>query len=150
MIRPADPADLAELLRMARAFHAESGHVIPFDAATFCAFAEAVIDDANGVYLVAERDTHDRLCGMTAALAFPCWYNARVRQGQELFWFVDADARGNSAGIRLFDALEAWAKSAGVDTFSMSSTAQLNPEKLARLYMGRGYVPQDVVYTKVL
>lgn len=143
--------DFDEICRMGQQFHALScyAEIMPCDRDSMHAVVEHLLREQprGGVLLVAEREGSG-LCGMIAALAYPCWYNRAARVAQELFWWVDEDCRGSRVGMRLFDALERWAHACGAATLTMASTANLNPEALAGLYMRRGYVPQDVLYTK--
>lgn len=148
-VRQAEPDDLDDLIRMARAFHAASCYAatVQMDPRSF---AETVAGMATGggVVLVAER--FGKACGMAAAITYPHWFNKDHLSGQEVFWWVDPEARGTRAGFMLMKGLEQWAREAGCKTFHMASTANLAPEKLAKVYERMGYRPQDIYYTKVM
>lgn len=147
IVRAAVPADMEELLRMARAFHA-AGSLPCFpelDEASFHSFVGRLAGSGDSVLLVAERK--GGLCGMAAAIAYPVWWNSMHATGQEVFWWVDPEARGGGAGVALLDALEAWARGIGLTTFSMVALDKLDP-RVGALYRARGYAPQETVYTK--
>ena len=148
-VRQACPEDLGELLRMAKAFHEAScyAETVEVDLRSFADTVARLATEA-GVVLVAQRG--EEVVGMAAAMATPHWFNNAHLTGQELFWWVDPAARGTRAGFMLMRGLEQWAKDAGCRTFHMASTANLAPDKLARVYQRMGYRPQDIYYTKVM
>lgn len=149
-VRQARPDDMPELQRMAQAFHAVSGYAdyAPLNLDTFAStIANLATSDAS-VVLVA--DTGNALCGMAAASATRLWFNSAHTTGQELFWWVDEAARGTGAGFALLRALEDWARGMGCGTYVMFSTANLAPEKLAKVYKRRGYAPHDIQYLRRL
>lgn len=150
-IRYALPEDLGELRRMAALFHSASCYAdtVPVDMDSFVQTVSELASTAHGVVLVSENDD-GKVCGMAGGVINPHWFNRNHLVGQELFWWVDADARGMGAGFGLMKALEDWAKEQGCNTFCMASTANLSPEKLAKVYKRRGYVPQDIFYAKVM
>lgn len=150
LIRRALPADLPALRRMAQAFHSASCYAqnVPLDLGSFAETVAGLASGTGGVVLLAERQGEP--CGMAAAVAMRHWFNASHVTGQELFWWVDEGARGTGAGFALLAGLEDWARAAGCQTFCVASTANLTPEKLARVYRRRGYVPQDIFYRRTL
>lgn len=147
LIRLATPADLPELLRMGRAFHAEAGLACfpPFHDGAFTSFVTRLSRNGDGVVLVGEHDT--RLAGMAAALAYPTWWNTDHAMGQEVFWYVDPDLRGSRLGAALLDGLERWAADMGLSMFSMVAIEKLDP-RVARHYRARGYEAQETIYSK--
>lgn len=150
-IRHATPDDLPELVRMGRAFHSAWIHanVVGFDDATFQSAIAHLSSSATGVVLVAEDDAC-KVRGMAGATASRHWFSANHITGQEMFWWVDECARGTRAGLMLLHGLESWAKYIGCNTFTMASTTNLSPEKLARLYKRLGYEPFDIQYSRSL
>jgi len=132
-------------------FHKASCYsdVIPACLDTFEKTVVNLFMCGRGTVIVAEHDDGE-LMGMVAGVTQPHWFNAAHLVGQELFWWVDPLARGSGAGFKLMDAIEKWARDMGCKSFCMASTANLAPEKLARVYKRRGYVPQDIYYAKVM
>lgn len=150
-VQPAQPADMEAILRMAADFHAATCYagIIPLDLATLEDTIAGLAQNPNGVVLVA-KDNTGQAVGMAAAIANPHWFNASHKVGQEMFWWVDAAARGSRAGFALIAGLEDWAKAVHCRSISMASTANLTPDVLGRVYLRRGYVPQDMFYSKVI
>lgn len=139
---------MEDLFRMAGQFHQQSCYhgSLPLDLASFGDTIARLCTAETGCVLVAERD--GKPCGMAAATIARSWMNADVLVGQELFWWVDPDARGTGAGTGLIDGLEGWAREAGCSVFYMASTGNLRPDALARYYRRRGYVPHDIYYAR--
>jgi len=150
VVRRAELADMPELQRMAQAFHAAWRYAerAPIDLDAFASTVANLATNPAGVVLVA--DNGNGLCGMAAATATRHWFNAKHITGQELFWWADESARGTGAGFALLGGLEDWARSVGCQTFMMVSTVNLAPEKLAKVYKRRGYVPCDIQYLRSL
>lgn len=149
-IRNARPSDMKALCRMALSFYAVSCYAQNFkdDIGSFAATVADLATSGTGVVLVAESD--GVICGMAGAMLIKPWFSPQHKTGQELFWWVDEDHRKTRAGLSLMKALEAWAIECGCKTFSMCSTANLEPDRLAQLYKRLGYVPQDIFYIKAL
>ena len=149
-IRPAVPEDMADLVRMGRAFHAQSSmsRVAEFDETSFATtLAALLLGDVAGAVLVAERD--GKLTGMTACLLFPMYFNFACPAAQELFWWVEPEHR-TGTGVALIDALETAAREAGAKAFLSASIAGLRDEAIARLYARRGYALTENTYIKAL
>lgn len=146
MIRPAVPADLPELLRMASAFHSVSGvaDIIPLDRDTLERLLLSLIDAETGVIIVLEGE--GGLIGATGALLHPHYFNSAHLTGSELFWWIDPEHRGK--GGLLFDALEEWVRSMGAGSFSMIALEALEPERVGLIYRRRGYRPLEHNYIK--
>lgn len=146
MIRQAAPSDLPELLRMGTAFHAVTGvaDLIPLDAGTLTNTFLNLIENDDAALLVMEGD--EGLVGATGALLHPHYFNAAHKTGQELFWWIDPEHRG--AGAILFDALEAWVRERGAQTFSMIALEALEAERVGLIYRRRGYRPVERSYLR--
>mgnify|MGYP000894854066 CR=1 len=141
MLREATLADMPELVRMGRAFHAAAKLDIEFDDSTFRDLCAQLIE-ADGALLLIDDGA------MLAALCFPIYFNASALVAQELFWWVDPDKRG--AGIRLLQRAEQWAKEKGAVTLQMIALDELSGESVGRLYERRGYRPLERSYVRNL
>jgi GNAT superfamily N-acetyltransferase len=149
-IRPITPDDLNDILRMAHNFHASS-HVA--ESLPFCdqSFTKSIVDmlsDGYGMVYVAENDSG--LCGMIGVMLNRHWFNNSLLLASDLFWWVDESARGSSAGLKLLNAAENWAKECGCYMVVMAHTPTIQPEKVHNLYIRRGYAQQDTYYAKVV
>ena len=87
---------------------------------------------------------------MAAALAYPAYFNAGHIQAQELFWWVDEEARSSGAGRALLEALEGWARAVGAHSLTMISLAALDGERVAKLYERAGYRRSELTFIKRL
>lgn len=149
--RRATPEDMDAIARMAKSFHAATCYVsqIPLNLDSALSSVANFATQPNCIMLVVESD-EGKVVGMAAASATRHWFNADHIVGQEHFWWVDEEARGSGAGLRLIEALEEWATKIGCHSFCMATTANLTPEALAKFYKRRGYEPYDIYYSKVM
>lgn len=143
-IREARHDDIPTLLEMGRRFFDATsyGEIAEYDPASVEKMMRHLIDDENGVLLVAG----DEIVGAAGALFYPFHFNLSHKTGQEIFWWVDVDCRG--VGIRLFRALEVAAKSKGAVSFSMSEIGGMKPARA--MYERAGYMHSDSTYIKRL
>lgn len=143
-IRMVGPDDVPALIEMGKAFYETGKLPGEFDADTFVAFWEASIQEGRGVIIMGEREGVP--VGTLGALLFadPC-NGALV--AQELFWWVNDDARGNGS-LRLVQAFEAWAKGVGASRVVMTAIYGLREEAIGRIYESRGYHELETNYAK--
>lgn len=139
IVRAATLRDRFAMIRMAKAFLAESGLPLPCDPAHMEATGRRFIEDADKLALVMERD--GRVLGMllagvaTSALA-------PVKIADELVWWVEPAARGH--GVRLLRAYEAWARDQGARIVGMHAP----DDEVAELYRRRGYGRTDTTWMR--
>lgn len=150
MIREATESDMPELVRMARHFHSLTSYssILPFCQSSFETAITNFISSPEAEVLVADGGEVGRVHGMVAGILSPQWWNHSLLTGQELFWWVDEDARAGRSGIGLLVAIESWAKERGAKAFSMIHTPNLAPKRLEKFYRKRGYREWDHVWTK--
>ena len=139
MIREAKSSDFPELLRMGRGFSESLG--IPLDDVSALDMAERLIDSDDAVLLIGDGV-------MAGALAYPLYFNKNVVIGQELFWWVDKDKRGNGVGRDILDALEQWAKSVGASQLTMLAMQDTSPDFVDQVYLHNGYKPFENAFVK--
>lgn len=147
MIRHAAHDDINACVEMGRAFFDESGFAAEtaFDPATTAQTVTHLINSPQGVLLIAETD---QIIGIAGALAYPHYFNADSLTAQELFWWVRPESRGGSAGVRLLQAMEAWAKGVGCTTMTMICLPIDSPAE--RVYQRVGYRASERSYIKRL
>lgn len=149
-IRQARKGDDEALIRMGRDF---------FDTTPLCAFLDyspdsitrfsrSAIELPNLEIFVAEMD--GKVIGSVSGIVFAFYLNDSVTVGQELFWWVDPDARKSRAGNMLHKALQDWAKERGASVFIMGSIANSSSARMAKLYANAGYVPTENTFMKVI
>lgn len=148
MIREATPKDMPALVEMGEHFHAASPFSgrVAFDARSFGVSLSRQMAAPLGVVLVADELG---LVGFTTGLVYPCWFNARAALGQEIAWWVEPDARGDTAH-ELRAELECWMRDAGAGHALMSSLADDRAASMARLYRRSGYDPAENTFIKEL
>lgn len=149
MIRPAVDSDISVLIEMGQRFFAVAGcaDIADFDVASFKATV-AHLMAGDSCCLVVEVDGH--VIGAAGAMAYPFYFNTSHKTGQEIFWWINPEHRGGSAGTRLFAALEAWARDAGCKSFSMIALDAVEPNKVGAFYRRSGYRPTEHSYIKEL
>lgn len=144
MIRRAAAGDIDRMVELGRKFHAYAGVAeIPFDPDSFRCTLERGLADLSQCYLVADVD--GQVQAMAGAIAYPPYFNHAVLTAQELFWWSEC-----AAGMRLHDALAAWAKELGCKSFAMVALADDRSTRMARLYKRMGYRPTEQTFLKRL
>lgn len=144
-VRLATVADLPAILDMGEKFHAFSGEWVPYCRDSAEASARMVLQ--MGFVLVAERD--GRAVGMLGVVVVPLFFNGAYTMAQELMWWVDEDARGSGAAMRLIRAAEIEAAKRGACRLHMLRLAN-SPEHVGRLYDRLGYRPGESAHVKDL
>lgn len=149
-IRHAQVNDIPQLIIMGREFwsHCEMRHLVEYNPGTIEALYQNIIGGDEHVALVVEDK--DILVGVATALVFPCWMNSDVLTSQEINWWLDPDYRGGRLGLELLDALENAVLEKGAGSFMMVALDNLEPDRLAKLYARRGYVPFEHTFLRGL
>lgn len=144
MIREARESDIPALLEMGERFaeaadlHGKTG----YDAESTRRLFQQLIEAEGGILLVLDVDGAQ---GAAGGLVHPCIFNNAHLTGQELFWWVNPEWRGN--GLALFHALEEAARAKGAQSWMMASVG-LEDDRLAKIYARAGYSPSDRNYIK--
>lgn len=146
-VRRAVSEDVPWLCDALRAFAADYPAPIPLfaDAGHVAALVEHLI--ATHFVAVAVHAVRGPV-GLIAGLCQPHPFNPALRIATELWWFVPPEARGTSAGARLFSAFEDWAvaQGAGAIALTLESTTALSDQALTR----RGYIPVERQFLRPL
>lgn len=148
MIRHATKDDIPACLELGRLFFEASGYAAEteYDPATTAATFTHLITSPDGLLLVAEKESG--LVGMAGALAYPHYFNAESKAAQELFWWVQPEARGGLTGVRLLQGIESWARDQGCRTLTMICLTIDSPAE--RVYQRTGYRASERNYIKRL
>ena len=99
-----------------------------------------------GAWFLAE--INGRTVGMLACAVAPMWFAPHILVAHELAWWVDEEARGSSAAIRLVRAYEEWAHEQGAHVVAMSQLVAENGEQVGRMLRKLGYEPSEMTYVK--
>lgn len=146
LIRVATADDLDTILDMGERFIAFGPHgkYVNADRAQLRAGVAAFMQ--AGVILLAQSD--GRTVGMLACAVSPMWFAPHVLVAHELAWWVDEEARGSSAAMRLVMAYQAWAREVGAHVVTMSQLVAVNGEQVGRMLTKLGYEPSEMTYVK--
>jgi hypothetical protein len=144
MIRAAEINDLPNLLRMSESFFNVSGYA---ELTTF-----NVADSEELLIRLIELGTilTDGKNAMLGFIIFPLFMNKQTIMSQELFWWVDKEIRGTTAGIKLLKMAEKISKESGATVMNMLSLEDLNGEKVNKMYSKLGYKRKEQSYMRVL
>jgi aminoglycoside 6'-N-acetyltransferase I len=142
-IRPYQPADDAEWLRMRRALWPES------DAEMHRREMSSWLARSDAVVLVAPRPSDAGLAGFaevgTRSLADGCeTCPVAYLEG----WYVDPDARRRGIGAALLHAAEAWARNRGLREFASDAELSNMESQKAHVALGFREVERAVLYLK--
>jgi hypothetical protein len=141
-MRLATESDLPALMRMGADFAQAAGMSANNESMEFTLRA---LMDSGGLFVTGEP-----VCGMAGGLLFDQYFNRSAKVAQELFWWVDMDARRSGAGRDLLDGMEAWARTNGAESLTMVCLQALDAESIGRFYESNGYKPLEHSYMKVL
>jgi GNAT superfamily N-acetyltransferase len=123
-------------------------HLIPFDRECTAAFVEGALENEDMVVLVAEDA--GELIGITAAIAYPMYFNPAKLVAQELWWYIKPDARGGTASKLLFQEIEKWGMSKQAAAMFMVALDNDRVETMVKLYGRLGYTPTERTFVKGL
>ena len=147
-VRCAELADLASCLDMTARFHAASpiSGVAPFDRDGMAVtLKEMLSNPCAGVWL-ALRDAAP--VGIAGTLLYPLYFNPAYEVAQELFWWLNPEARGSGAGEKLFQRVQDWAKDIGAVAVFMVALDDDRVNKMDRFYKRAGFQPMERTYMK--
>ena len=137
MIREAGLEDIPDLVRMGARFFEQNEwpEGTAYNSEHIAGVFERLIEDEGSVIYVCDR-------GAIGGITFQHYITGQI-VAQELFWWVEPEARGD--GLRLLTALEDWA-SARAESLSMIALEHFKP--VGPLYERRGYMRMETMYMK--
>jgi GNAT superfamily N-acetyltransferase len=149
MIRMATVNDIPSLLAMGRSFFDASGYssITSFDKESAKETFEGLISNPLAVIFV--KEVAGEVVGTIAGILCPFFFNLDHLHGQEFFWWVDPDHRGN-AGRELRERLEEWASERNAKSFAVAALCALNADSVSKIYARAGYAPSDITFIKGL
>jgi GNAT superfamily N-acetyltransferase len=149
-VRPATVDDMSSYMDLAAAFVATTpiSHIVPFDREGTAAFVEGALYNDDMAVLVAEDA--GELIGITAAIAYPMYFNPAKLVAQELWWYIKPEARGGVASKLLFQEIEKWGKDKQAEAMFMVALDNDRVETMVKMYGRLGYAPTERVFVKGL
>jgi GNAT superfamily N-acetyltransferase len=145
-VRLARADDVPWLCDALRAFAAD--YPAPISLYADDAHTAALVGSLISGQFVAIAESVTERVGLIAGLCEPHPFNPALLVATELWWWVRPDARGSSAGGRLFQAFESWAESqgAGAIAVTLEFTSPLADAALER----RGYLPVERQFLRTM
>lgn len=89
----------------------------------------------------------DNLCGAIGGIIFPDPNTGEII-ATEMFWYVAADFRKGTQGLRLLNCFENWAIKEGAKRIIMVHLNNLQSDRLSVFYKRKGYSPIETHYIK--
>ena len=136
-IRRATEDDLPAIAQMGTKFikYTEYRNVVSASVDEITKSLEKVLE--VGAIFVAEIDGAVR--GFIAAMVHPAWFAPSVSIALEMAWWMDEDYRKGTAGIRLLQTYERWAKESGASFICMSDLVVDGEAPIAAILPRMGY-----------
>lgn len=144
VIREAVHSDIPKLIEIGKFFVKD----IPFESE----INEEDLSKTLAMMIDGERSclfVDENVTATISGLVFPHYFNHSVLMGQELFWWVDPDARNSRLGVQLFNRFEEWVRSMGGKLFSMICMEGEYADPLASFYQRKGFIPSERHFVKV-
>lgn len=136
MIRSAQLSDVARIVEIGAALHAESDYRdISYNPQKVGALMELLIQ-GGGVVFVAEKS--GEVVGGIAGGVTDHWFSDELT-GFEYSFFVLPEHRHGLVAMKLLLAMKAWCKAMGAKTLRIGITTGINTEGTARFYRHMGF-----------
>ena len=143
IVRAATPGDRWRIIRLLEESHQAAGYTFAFEAARADHVLRLHLDRADACALVLDVDEVAQ--GVLLAAAYDHPFGAG-KWAKETVWYITPAHRGRG-GLRMLDAYEEWAGSAGCAVVSMAALAS---NDVSRIYERRGYSPAETHFVKPL
>ncbi len=149
IIRRAIITDEPDLIRMGEAFWSETplAKFSEFNPEYLINFIRGASVEPSASVWVAEDG--NKIVGAVAGMVYPLFFSGDLIS-QEIFWWVDPEARGTEAGKMLFEALNGWAKENGAVALSMIAIENGKAEAVGKIYKKKGFIPTEHAYVRGL
>lgn len=123
----------------------ELSKITEYDPESAAQTFKAMIENEMSMILLIDID--GKVVGGAGAVLAPFYFNLNHLTGQEFFWFVSEQYRGSRESIRLFNALEDWAKEKGARSFFMIAL-RCNYDAVKRVYELKGYLENETNFVR--
>lgn len=146
MIRQATLDDLPAVSRVGRLFYEEAGLPGEYREERFVESWAGILGNGLGVILISDSGS-ELPDGGVGAFLIPDIYTDDLI-ADEAFWYIAPERRGGMLALRLFVAIERWARDSGADRQNFVHLQNLEPAKLKQLYEAKGYHMIQSLYSK--
>jgi GNAT superfamily N-acetyltransferase len=149
MIRELEPSDIAEVMQLAKAMHAESPFYsrYPFSEQKVERLCEVFLENPDWLCVVAEFN--EKMIGFLAVTIVPTFFGD-ARFVEDISFYVTPKYRGTSAALRLIRTVEAWAIANNVEAIRVGVTTGTNPGPTGNFFLRLGYEESGRLYTKLV
>jgi GNAT superfamily N-acetyltransferase len=149
IVRQAAVDDLKQYNTLLSKFHANApiSTVIKFDPEGCYSFLLNSLDNSDVCLFVCENESKE-IIGVTAAVAYPMYFNPNAFVAQELWWWIEPEHRGSGAGKLLYNSLESWAKDKNLNSLFMIALEDRNIDTMLKIYKQKGYTPLERIFIK--
>lgn len=149
MIRALQSHEVEVMLEAGKTFYKEGKFPGTFCEATFTRRMQNLIWSGNPIIASFAQDKEFQ--GALAATLCECPFTGD-QMAVENFWFILPKFRGGTAGVRLLQAFDDWARSNGVKRAAMihlvGETEGVEKARLSALYERMGFFPVEINYVK--
>ena len=144
MIRQIEHKDISTLLALGYEMHQE-GHFkhTDYDLTKVTHLFTSIIEDDDKCCFIYERG--GKIVGFFMGYIAE-YYFGKDLSSYDLLIYVDKNARGGSAGIKLLQCYIKWAKSWGVKDIRLGDSAEIDSEAVGRLYKHMGFREHGKLY----
>ena len=149
-VRRARREDKKAFVRQAEAFFDVSpmSTRVNFDKHGFAKFYDQKLESDTVAFWVVELD--GKVVGICGAMIFPLYFSPETMTAQELFWWIEPEARGTTANKQMMFEMQSWAEQAGASQFFMIALENDRSKAMERVYNRNGFTPIERTFTKEL
>jgi RimJ/RimL family protein N-acetyltransferase len=150
IVTKATTDDLEEYLKLSAKFHSQSTikDYAPFSPENMKTFLINSLNNPDIAIFVCKEN--NKLIGITGGLLFPLYFNHNYKVVQELWWWLDPESRGSTAGNLMYNALENWAKEKQANAMFMIALEDNRVETMSKIYKRKGFVGTERTFIKEL
>lgn len=144
-VRLGNNDDIPACVAMGEHFHAQTAYTdVAYDNDSAAHMLAMSVE--QGLLVVAEHD--GALVGFCFGLSCGLPFNAAVKTGTELAWWIEPAHRKGRVALQMLALIEDAARAAGCKYWSMAALEAVNPERAETIYLRAGYRPTERNYTR--
>jgi GNAT superfamily N-acetyltransferase len=139
MVKDLEEENVEQVMHLLKKFFDNTAYkeLVPFSYEKTLDTVLQLMQSDSGVIKIAVQE--DKVVGVLGALIFPLYYSDTLA-AQELFWYMDEEARGKGLGKKLLQSVEQECKDKGADVLTMVA---LQGTGVGSVYERNGYSPSE-------